>query len=567
VSERKRLVALIVVMTSVSLFVGGIAVSVLYNSAIEGQKERLKTTAQSQARLIEAVARFNSSHNQGLKQGAEIATLSQIIDAHEHYKGFGETGEFTLARREGANIVFLLSHRHSDLEHPKPIPFDSELAEPMRRALSGESGTFIGLDYRGGTVVAAHEPVAELDLGIVAKIDLAEVQAPFVRSALIGFVAAVAVVVLGSLVFARVTNPMIVGIQESETRLRAILTTAVDPIITIDDQGIIESVNHAAEDTFGYQSAELVGRNVAILMPSPYRDEHDTYIANYLKTGEKRIIGIGRELEGLRRDGTSFPMELAISEVTLGDRRVFTGIARDITEKKRAEERALQAERLATIGQMVTGLAHESRNAIQRAKACQEMMALDLQGQSDLLNLSERTQQALDDLHRLYEELRGYAAPIRLELQECDVSGLWRKSWSDLEETEAREQIQFSEETNGVKLTCQIDPYRIEQVFRNILENSLDACSSSGQVVVKCAATALNGAPALQIALRDNGPGLTVEQAKSVFEPFFSTKKKGTGLGMAIAKRIVEAHGGEIRVANVGRPGAEIVMTLPRQPT
>lgn len=162
-SERKILFFLILIMITVSLVIVGITVPVLYKAALIEQQERLVVIAQSQARLIEAIARFDAANYKKYHSHAEDLTgsiLSQIIDAHKHYKGFGKTGEFTLARREGDQIVFLLRHRHYDLDHPKPISFTSQLAQPMRLALSGNSGTVVGPDYRGKTVLAAYEPVS-----------------------------------------------------------------------------------------------------------------------------------------------------------------------------------------------------------------------------------------------------------------------------------------------------------------------------------------------------------------------------------------------------------------------
>ena len=128
------------------------------------------------------------------------------------------------------------------------------------------------------------------------------------------------------------------ALRDSESRMRAILTSAVDGIITIDDRGIMELVNPAAERLFGYSAAEMIGRNVSMLMPNPYRDQHDQYIENYKRTRQPKIIGIGREVTGLRKDGSTFPMDLGVSEVQLGSRRIFTGIVRDITERKRVED-------------------------------------------------------------------------------------------------------------------------------------------------------------------------------------------------------------------------------------
>jgi len=218
--EKKRIFSLIFIMATSSLIVAGVAITMLYRTAFKEEQARLVETAQSQARLIEAVARFDEKYSKDYPEGSEAATLSQITDAHEHYAGFGNTGEFTLSKKEEDNIVFLLSHRHFDLDLPRPVPFDSELAEPMRMALLGRSGTVIGLDYRGEVVMAAHEPVAELDFGIVAKIDLSEIRAPFLKAGAIAGLFTVLVVVAGVSLFIKITNPVIRKLETRTVKLQ-----------------------------------------------------------------------------------------------------------------------------------------------------------------------------------------------------------------------------------------------------------------------------------------------------------------------------------------------------------
>ena len=193
---------------------------ILYATALQGSRDRLTETAQSQARLIEAIARFNNVHNKDFPAGWEEATLNQIRDAHKNYKGFGRTGEFTLARREGDKIIFLARHRHYDLNNPKPVSFDSKLAEPMKMALSGKSGTIIGLDYRGKKVLAAHEPVKELGLGIVAKIDLDEIREPFVRATLIIICIMTILALSGTALFLKISNPIIRRLEKQNNLLQ-----------------------------------------------------------------------------------------------------------------------------------------------------------------------------------------------------------------------------------------------------------------------------------------------------------------------------------------------------------
>jgi signal transduction histidine kinase len=235
----------------------------------------------------------------------------------------------------------------------------------------------------------------------------------------------------------------------------------------------------------------------------------------------------------------------------------------EITERKRAQEQALQAERLAAIGQMVAGLAHESRNALQQIQASVEMLARRLQSGAEK-SLIDEIQKAHDRILRLLEEVRGYASPLRLNRDVRDVSPLWQEAWKQLSARRAGRDAAVQVETQNVDLRCLIDPFPIEQVFRNIFENSLAACPDPVRIAIDCSDAELDGRRALQVRIQDNGAGLTPEQRNRIFEPFFTTKVNGTGLGMAIAKRIVEAHEGKIVVCDHPGVGTAIKVLLPR---
>jgi PAS domain S-box-containing protein len=348
----------------------------------------------------------------------------------------------------------------------------------------------------------------------------------------------------------------------SEERLRAIVNTCIDAIISIRQDGTIETFNPAAERMFGYAAGEAIGQNVGILMPSPYREEHDGYLRRYLDTGKATIIGIGREVVARRKDGSTFPIELAVSQID--HLRMFIGIIRDVSERKRTEQRLLQSERLAAIGQMITGLAHESRNAFQRSQAALELLEMEVEGNAGAMELIQRIQCAHDHLHHLYEEVRDYASPINLRRRPCDLACIWRDTWLHLEAMRSDKDVQLREMVSDLDLECSVDAHAIEQLFRNILENAIVACREPGEIVIHCARATLEGLDAIRIAIRDNGPGLEREARQKVFQPFFTTKTKGTGLGMAIASRIAEAHGGKIEVGDHPGTGAEFVVTLPR---
>jgi signal transduction histidine kinase len=235
-----------------------------------------------------------------------------------------------------------------------------------------------------------------------------------------------------------------------------------------------------------------------------------------------------------------------------------------VAKLREAEERARQAERLAGIGQVMAALAHESGNALARARVCLEMLAMEVEDRPEALELIARTSRAHDDLQRLYEEVRGYAAPLKLAREAWDVGGVWRQAWSDIASARQGRDARLREDTGGVGLVCPVDVFRLGQVFRNLFENSLAAAAGAVRVEVRCAETTLHGQPALRVAVRDDGPGLTAEQRRRAFEPFYTTKAKGTGLGLAIVRRIVEAHGGRIDLGDAEGPGVELVLVLPR---
>jgi signal transduction histidine kinase len=231
---------------------------------------------------------------------------------------------------------------------------------------------------------------------------------------------------------------------------------------------------------------------------------------------------------------------------------------------KQAQRRALQAERLAAIGQMMTVLTHESRNAFQRLQGNLEMLQGEIGDRPGALQFAARAIKAQADLHRLFQDVREYAGPMQLELESCDLGQILQCAWSQLGAQRHNRSIQLTAETNGVNLECRADCFRLEQVFRNLLENALAACPDPVELRVSWSHVQLGGQGAVRFVLQDNGPGLSLEVRERLFEPFFTTRSKGTGLGMSIAKRIVESHGGRIVAANNGS-GAEFVITLPQK--
>jgi len=227
VSERKRILVLTVVMALIAIFAVGMTSITLYRSTIEWEEGRLRESVQSKGSLITAIVENEEERRRqvGGFEAEEVLleqTLRILVKAHAQFRGFGETGEFTLGKREGDQIVFLLSHRHYDLDRPRPIPFSSPLGEPMGRALSGQSGTGILVDYRGARVIAAYESLPVLGLGLVGKIDLAEVQARFIETGMLLGAGSLALITLGAILFLHIGSPLIEHLEESEKRYRAL---------------------------------------------------------------------------------------------------------------------------------------------------------------------------------------------------------------------------------------------------------------------------------------------------------------------------------------------------------
>jgi PAS domain S-box-containing protein len=354
--------------------------------------------------------------------------------------------------------------------------------------------------------------------------------------------------------------------EHSEAAFRTLVEAAPCMIVILRPDRSIRYFSPFAERLTGYKAAEVLGKDhLSLFIDDPTVREEITRDIDRVLSG---LPSLGIENPIRCKDGTR--RHMAWNRQKLSDYEgspAVLSVGQDVTSLIEAQEKAVQAERLAAIGQMMTGLAHESGNALARSQACLEMLALEVQDRPEAIDLIDRIQKAQNHLQQLYEEVRSYAAPFKLERETWDVALTWRQAWENLALRRQGRDARIQEDCASVHRQCAIDPFRLEQVFRNILDNSLAACRDPLRITICCAPADLAGRPALRIAVRDNGPGLNSEQAQRIFEPFYTTKTKGTGLGMAIAKRIIEAHAGHIAVGASDGPGAELVITLPREGT
>lgn len=349
-----------------------------------------------------------------------------------------------------------------------------------------------------------------------------------------------------------------------QLRLQAEITSnmAEGVVLIRTSDRMMVYANLSFEQMFGYEPGELCQQSMTVLnVPT---EKNRATVREMISCLEQCDFWQG-EILNIRKDGSQF---WSLAKVSTFEHfqhgRVWLKIHSDITDLKAAQQRALQSERLAAIGEMITGLAHESRNALQGSQGCLERLAWRLEDRPEALDLVHRAQQELERLDRLLDDVRGYVAPINLSRAECDLSGIWRESWRTLTNQLVERDVALQEQIARVDLRCTVDRFRLEQVFRNILDNALAACADPVRIAIRVSPAELSGQSAVRIAIQDNGPGLSPEQRDKIFDAFYTTKKRGTGLGMAICKRIVEAHGGQIAVGHEG-PGAEIRITLPRR--
>ncbi|MCH8305594.1 MAG: CHASE domain-containing protein [Candidatus Marinimicrobia bacterium] len=371
-----------------------------------------------------------------------------------------------------------------------------------------------------------------------------------------------------------------VELARSESRIRSVVETIVDGIITIDELGIIESVNKATERLFGYKAEEIIGKNVKILMPTPYTDEHDGYLKNYRTTGEKKIIGIGREVSGKRQDGSEFPLYLAVSEVNIGGKRLFTGIVRDLSELRntqndlmRAKEEAEEASEIKS--QFLANMSHELRTPLNAIIGYSELLDEDfqksgeLQYSDDVKKINRSGKHLLSLINDILDISKIEAGKMDLYVESFTVKSLIDEVITTIKPLAEQNRNSLKLSIADKSVTIQNDRTKLRQILYNLLSN---ACKFTTDGKINLSANIKkndDGEDYFFIEVTDSGIGMTKEQLEKIFKPFIqadsSTTRQygGTGLGLVLTKQITDLLGGKISLISELGKGTTFTVTVP----
>ena len=346
-------------------------------------------------------------------------------------------------------------------------------------------------------------------------------------------------------------------LRGSEARWRSIVESAVDGIVVIDAYGRIEAFNPAAERLFGYAEADVVNRNVNMLMPAPYHAEHDGYLARYLATGVQKIIGIGREVTGLRKDGATFPVHLSVGEMTVAGERKFTGILHDLSARVRIEQQLREQSTLARLGEMAAVIAHEVKNPLAGIRGAIQIIGGRLpQGSKDAV-IAKEIIGRIDALNEMMKDMLMFARPPSLRPGPVELDRLVARTANLLSSDPVFKDVRV--EVKGSAPPIAADAELLQIVFQNLLVNGAHAMQGHGTIQISVKAVDSS----CEIAFSDAGPGIPPEILDKIFTPFFTTKSRGSGLGLPTAKRLVEAHHGQIGITCPPSGGTTVTIHLP----
>ncbi len=560
------ILTLILILITATTLVAGTTLYVLYETSFNEQRQRLIDSVKSRARFIESVARYDLKEYSEKRKGvtAYERTVSQIVDAHDKFRGFGKTGEFTMARLHNKEIVFILSQRHSHLTSPINISIKDERAAPMRLALFGHSGTTIDKDYRGITVLSAYEPIKVLKLGIVAKIDLSEIRKPFIDSALYILSIVILVSFFGAMLFFKIMMPVIKQIKDTEQRFHQLFRNnqSIAFLINPNNSRIIDA-NKAAIEFYGYTHAELCTYNLGILYPET-SSEINEQISQAL-SGQKTLFTTEHRLQ----NGEARIVEILTNPVEIDNKTIIYYVVTDITEKinQELEYQQLQKEieqtrKMEALGQLTGGIAHDFNNMLGIIMGYTSLSREKLSDAHDdkVIEYLDHVLTASDRAKELISSMMLFSRTEAGTNEALDIAPLVKEDMKMLRSI-IPSSIEIETHIDDNLPAALIEPVKLQQIIMNLCVNARDAMHDKGNLIVQLKMQTethqhcqicyddING-DWLVLSISDTGTGMSDDIVHHLFEPFFTTKEKnkGTGMGMSVVHGIVKSLGGHILI-------------------
>ena len=365
---------------------------------------------------------------------------------------------------------------------------------------------------------------------------------------------------------------------DGEAKLNSIFNAAVEGIITINDSGLIESVNASVTTIFGYDKGEMIGQNIKMLLPSPQGEGHNNFLIEYIKSNKFEIVGNVRELLGQHKSGKLVPIDLSVAEFEIDGKRYFTGLFRDVTERKLKEQRDKEhlaelahVTRLGLMGEMASGIAHEVNQPLTAianyTQVCLNLISSSAETSIQLTETLQKTHQQALKAGQIIHRMRDFVRSRKIQRTAVDINELVQTAMALCEAECKQMQIYHKTELSLDLPQVYVDYVQIEQVLLNLMRNSIEALQTEPEKKCKqlIVQTYLNDSNQTEVRVKDNGPGLDETQQSNVLKPFYTTKEFGMGMGLSISRSIVEAHNGLLRFNSKKGKGSTFYFTLPVQ--
>ena len=564
--NRQRILLLTLVMSGVAVVVLGVTILVLFLSAAEQNKRIMMSYAEHQASMLQSVLTL-IPESQRKQTGLPDLVTEHIQQTLAQNPVITDSGEMLFAYRDGSSIHFLSPYRFAS-DTPSVVPETHASVTAMRLALDGHAGVIRTRDYRNVPVLAAFVPVEGMNLGVVVKIDVAEVEKPFVQTAIVAGAGTFGIILLGMWLMQTVSRPLIQRLEENETKYRTLFESANEGIMVISDR--IEECNDQVSRLLGYSKEELIGRRIVDFTPErqPHGDKSAEVAQSRFelaRQGKPQYFS----LRSRRKDGTDIDVDVMLKSVQVGKRIFILTTLLDITDRRHAEIELRRAEkeivdarehlahmaRLSTMGEMAAGIAHEINQPLTAistyAQGCKRMLD---NGVKDAREFSEPLEKIVTQALRASEVIRRLRSFIKkstseLEVLDCNhlVADVVKLAEVDARKHDIPVHMHLADDLPAVNA----DPVQLQQVILNLIRNALEAMEETPRTRARVDVhTGLEPTGQVSIRVIDCGPGLSEDALQRVFVPFFTTKATGMGMGLSISHSIITAHGGQLTAHN-----------------